>query len=150
MQQKAFSFWGLRPNPDQGLCPWTPLGAQPSYRTYYSKCKQISTPPKLYQKIPDIYFLCSCSLPNFISILSPITTQFVVEVFVLYAFCIFHCTALLCYLVLRPQSWTRHRASTSMYSLTFRVRVATPACREKVPFSLLPRSMVEMERPRCT
>jgi len=28
VKQKAFSFWGLRPRlPDQGLCPWTPLGA---------------------------------------------------------------------------------------------------------------------------
>ena len=32
---------------------------------------------------------------------------------------------------------TRHRASTSMHSLTFRVRVTTP------------RSMDEMELPRC-
>jgi len=31
-------------------------------------CKQISTPPQPYQKIPDIYFLRSCSLPNFITI----------------------------------------------------------------------------------
>ena len=22
----VFSFWGLRPRPPQGLCPWTPLG----------------------------------------------------------------------------------------------------------------------------
>ena len=52
-------------------------------------CKQISTPPQPYQKIPDIYFLCSCSLPNFISILSPITIQFVIDVFVLYVFLYF-------------------------------------------------------------
>ena len=39
--------------------------------------KQISTPPQPYQKIPDIYFLRSCSLPNFIAIPSPITIQFV-------------------------------------------------------------------------
>jgi len=27
----VFSFWGASPPrpPDQGLCPWTPLGAQP-------------------------------------------------------------------------------------------------------------------------
>ena len=37
-----------------------------------------------YQKIPDIYFLRSCSVPNFISILSPITIQFFVDV--LYCF----------------------------------------------------------------
>ena len=54
--------------------------------TYYSGsynynsikiCKQISTPPQPYQKIPDIYFLRSCTLTNFISIPSPITIQFV-------------------------------------------------------------------------
>ena len=45
-------------------------------------CKQISTPSQPYQKIPDIYFLRSCSLPNFITIPSPITIQFVVDVFI--------------------------------------------------------------------
>ena len=60
-------------------------------------CKQISTPPQPYQKIPDIYVLCSCSLPNFISIPSPITIQFVVDVFVLYVFLYF---SLYCLIVL--------------------------------------------------
>ena len=63
-------------------------------------CKQISTPPQPYQKIPHIYFLRSCPLPNLISFLSPITIQFVFDVFVLYVLCNFYCTALLCYLVL--------------------------------------------------
>jgi len=44
-------------------------------------CKQISKPPQLYQKIPDIYLLRSCSLPNFITLLSPVTIQFVVDVY---------------------------------------------------------------------
>ena len=47
-------------------------------------CKQIFTPPQPYQKIPHIYFLRSCPLPNVISVLSPITIQFVFDVFVLY------------------------------------------------------------------
>jgi len=64
-------------------------------------CKQISTPPQPYQKIPDIYFLRSCSLPNFISIPSPITIQFVVDVFVLYVILYLLLYCLLCYLVLR-------------------------------------------------
>ena len=68
-------------------------------------CKQISTPPQPYQKIPDIYFLRSCSLPNFITIPSPITIQFVVDVFVLYVILYLLLYCLLCYLVLRPQSW---------------------------------------------
>jgi len=30
VQRKAFSFWGNSPQTsDQGLCSWTPLGAQP-------------------------------------------------------------------------------------------------------------------------
>ena len=45
-------------------------------------CKQISTPPQPYQKIPDIYFSCSCSLPNFTSILSPITIIYDVIIWV--------------------------------------------------------------------
>jgi len=51
-----------------------------------------------------------------------------IDVFVLYVFCtrIFHCTALLCYFVLRPQNWTRHRVSTSMYSQTFSIRILLP------------------------
>jgi len=55
----------------------------------------------------DIYFLRSCPLPNLISILSAITIQFVFNVFVLYVLCNFYCrpTAVLCYLVLWPQSW---------------------------------------------
>jgi len=61
-------------------------------------CKQISTPPQPYQKIPHIFFLRPCPLPNFISILSPITIQFVFDVFALYVLCNFYCTALLCYL----------------------------------------------------
>ena len=63
-------------------------------------CKQISTPPQPYQKIPDIYFLRSCTLPNFISIPSPITIQFVVDVFVLYVILYLLLYCLLCYLVL--------------------------------------------------
>jgi len=54
-------------------------------------CKQISTSPQPYQKIPDIYFSCSCSLPNSIKVLSPITIQFVVDVlfylFIMVALC---------------------------------------------------------------
>jgi len=68
-------------------------------------CKQISTPPQPYQKIPDIYFLRSCSLPNFITIPSPITIQFVVDVFVVYVILYLLLYCLLCYFVLRPQSW---------------------------------------------
>jgi len=68
-------------------------------------CKQISTPPQPYQKIPDIYFLCSCSLPYFISILSPITTQFVVDVFVLY--CMFLYFPLYCLIVLFDLTTTK-------------------------------------------
>ena len=68
-------------------------------------CKQISTPPQPYQKMPDIYLLRSCSLPNFITIPSPIIIQFVVDVFVLYVILYLLLYCLLCYLVLRPQSW---------------------------------------------
>jgi len=75
-------------------------------------CKQISTPPQPYQKIPHIYFLRSCPLPNLISILSPITIQFVFDVFVLYVLYNFYCTALLCYLVLWPQSWINSTTTT--------------------------------------
>ena len=63
-------------------------------------CKQISTPPQPHQKIPDIYFLCSCSLPNFITIPSPISIQFAVDVFVLYVILYLLLYCLLCYLVL--------------------------------------------------
>ena len=66
-----------------------------------------------YQKIPDIYFLRSCSLPNFITIPSPINIQFVVDVFVLYVILYLLLYCLLCYLVLRPQSWIN---STLLYS----------------------------------
>ena len=76
-------------------------------------CKHISTPPQPYQKIPHIYFLRSCPLPNLISILSPITIQFVFDVFVLYVLCNFYCTALLCYLVLWPQSWINSTTTTT-------------------------------------
>jgi len=65
-------------------------------RSLASYCKQISTPPQPFQKIPDIYFLCSCSLPNVTSILSPITIQFVVDVFVLYVFFVFSIVLLYC------------------------------------------------------
>ena len=67
-------------------------------------CKQISTPPQPYQKIPDIYFLRSCTLTNFISIPSPITIRFVVDVFVLYVILYRLLYCLLCYLVLRSES----------------------------------------------
>ena len=77
-------------------------------------CKQISTPHQPYQKTPDIYFLRSCTLPNFISIPSPITIQFVVDVFVLYVILYLLLYCLLCYLVLRPQSWIN---STLLYSI---------------------------------
>ena len=86
----------------------------PSYPFTYSSgsynynsikiCKQISMPPQPYQKIPDIYFLRSCTLPNFISIPSPITIEFVVDVFVLYVILYLLLYCLLCYLVLRPHS----------------------------------------------
>ena len=68
--------------------PFTYSSGSYNYNSIKS-CKQISTPPQPYQKISDIYFLRSCSLPNFISILSPITIQFVVDVFVLYQVCYF-------------------------------------------------------------
>ena len=68
-------------------------------------CKQISTPSQPYQKIPDIYFIRSFSLPNFITIPSPITIQFVVDAFVLYVILYLLLYCLLCYLVLQPQSW---------------------------------------------
>jgi len=73
-------------------------------------CKQISTPPQPYQKIPDIYFLRSCSLQNFISIILPITIQFVVHVFVLFVILYL----LLCYLVLRPQSSINSTTTTTV------------------------------------
>jgi len=78
-------------------------------------CKQISTPPQPYQKIPDIYFLCSCSLPNFITIPSPITIKFVVDVFVLYVILYLLLYCLLCYLVLRPQSWINSTTTTTTW-----------------------------------
>ena len=78
-------------------------------------CKQISTPPQPYQKIPDIYFLRSCSLRNFITIPSPITIQFVVDVFVLYAILYLLLYCLLCYFVLRPQSWINSTLSTHVW-----------------------------------
>jgi len=76
-------------------------------------CKQISTPPQPYQKIPDIYFLCSCSLPNFITIPSPVTIQFAVDVFVLYVILYLLLYCLLCYLVLRPQNWINSTTTTT-------------------------------------
>ena len=60
--------------------------------------------PSRTRKYLTFYFLCSCSLPNFISILSPITIQFVVDVFVLHVILYLLLYCLLCYLVLRPQS----------------------------------------------
>ena len=49
VKQEAFSFWGLRPRPsDQGLCPWTPLGAQPLDPRYLPKAS--SPPPKIKNK----------------------------------------------------------------------------------------------------
>jgi len=61
--------------------------------------------PQLIHCVPDIYFLRSCSLPNFITIPSPITIQFVVDVFVLYVILYLLLYCLLCYLVLWPLSW---------------------------------------------
>jgi len=81
-------------------------------------CKQISTPTQPYQKIPHIYFLRSCPLPNLISILSLITIQFVFDVFVLYVLCNFYCTALLWYLVLWPQSWINCTTTTTTTTTT--------------------------------
>ena len=81
-------------------------------------CKQISTPPQPYQKIPDIYFLRSCTLPNFISIPSPITIEFVVDVFVLYVILYLLLYCLLCYLVLRPQSWINSTTTTTTTTLS--------------------------------
>jgi len=100
-----------------------PSSCMPSYPFTYSSgsyncssikiCKQISTPHQPYQKIPDIYFLRCCTLPKFISIPSPITIQFVVDVFVLYVilYLLLHC--LLCYLVLRPQSSINSTTTTT-------------------------------------
>jgi len=81
-------------------------------------CQQISTPPQPYQKIPDIYFLRSCSLPNFISILSPNNLLLMFLYCMLY--CIFYCIAYchLCYLVLRPQSWINSTTTTTTPTTT--------------------------------
>jgi len=42
-------------------------------------------------KISDIYFLHSCSIPNFISVLSPVIIHFVVDVLFSFILCIMHC-----------------------------------------------------------
>ena len=94
---------------------WLWLWLDPSGSYNYNSikiCKQISTPSHPYQKIPDIYFLRSCSLPNFITIPSPITIQFV-DVFVLYVILYLLLYCLLCYLVLRPQSWINSTTATT-------------------------------------
>ena len=81
--------------------------------TSHNTTVSVSLPPQPYQKIPDIYFLRSCTLPNFIGIPSPITIQFVVDVFVLYVILYFLLYCLLCYLVLRPQSWINSTTTTT-------------------------------------
>jgi len=49
MQQKASSFWGASPPrpPDQGLCPWTPLEAQPPDPQHLPPMLAISPKPRV-------------------------------------------------------------------------------------------------------
>ena len=87
-------------------CRRLPVRSVPSTRsrTVLKRCTSVSCCQSiLYHRsvlCSVTYFLRSCPLPNLISILSPITIQFVFDVFVLYVLCNFYCTALLCYLVL--------------------------------------------------
>jgi len=62
--------------------------------------------PRLPSRTRKYHTFISYTLAHYqtSSILSPITIQFVFDVFVLYVLRNFYCTALLCYLVLWPQS----------------------------------------------
>jgi len=67
----------------------------PTVTTKVTKiCKQISSPPQPYQKIPDIYLLRSRSLPNSISVLSLIAIQYVVVLFSSFPVIIHYCVIL--------------------------------------------------------
>ena len=53
---KPFSFRGLRPpNPHQGLCPWTPLGALPSSPRYRLALHTLAICPHLCHQSPPLF-----------------------------------------------------------------------------------------------
>jgi len=113
----------------QRLIPWRRIhtrrrAGRPA--TSHNTTVSVSLTPQPYQKIPDIYFLRCCTLQNFIGIPSPITIQFVVDVFfVLYVILYFLLYCLLCYLVLGPQSWINSTTTTTTTTTITTLTAAT-------------------------
>ena len=112
-ERLSWKFFTSLLQPSSCLHILLPTPRDPIITTRLRSANKFSCLPSHTRKYQTFISYALAHYQKFITIPSPITIQFVVDVFVLYVFCSFHCTALLCHLVLWPQSWINSTTTTT-------------------------------------